>query len=308
MRIKPPQTSTESDSLKAHWVDKKNVSRGQNSELENKDFQAYYQQRKKNLDQIKSTNNLQQSAHRQFEQLLRKDPTFPPIANLTLLKDHKPQIAIILTGKIVQHHPARVWDTLTSSERLGITINHFEAVCHYLKLDVSELHRAYELKNIYLGELQLEEYRVALANDRDFTHEWIFQKETIYPHLLVSPQNKTFNCIAESLNDQTQWIWEAIGDADKEYFELCEFDEYYRQQGYSLRSGTMDMNLPNSIILFGNNWSGIYQLNHAGRIDEHGFYRSKLGIGGTVLWPTPIADASTVYGQPLFQYVKSEQS
>lgn len=280
----------------------------QGAGFEHKSFQALYQQQKHNLGQIKPTKDFQQSAYRQLENLKQRDPTFPPLENLMLLKEHKPQMAIILTAKVAQHHPARIWDKLSSSERLQITMEHLESICHYLKLDAAELHRTYEIKNDYLSESHLNSYRSALAADGETTHSYIFDKDTIYPHLLVSAHTDSFNCIAESLNDQTQWIWDAIGDSSKNSFEFFEIDQFYQAQGYDLRSGTIDMSLANSIIVFGHKRSGLYHLKHAGRIDENGFYRSKLGTGGTVLWPAPVADACPEYGETLLQYVKSGES
>ncbi len=282
------------------------VCRVSTSGLDQKSFQDQYTQTKNNLGQINPSKDHNKSASKQLQLLTQKAPTFPPLDQLVLLKDHKPQNAILLTGRIVQHLNPKVWDTFTSSEKLQITAEHLESMCHYLNMDAAELHKTNELKSLYLGESQLESYRQALTSDNGFTHKWLFEKDEIHPHLLIQPQNPVFNAIADSIGDDARWIWGEIGDAHKEHFELFEFDQFYEKQGYIQRSGSMDLTVE-SIILFGHKKNGIYQLKHAGKINEHGFYQSKQHTGGTLLWPAPIADACEEFGEPLLQYVRKEE-
>ena len=94
--IQPSQPSSNSSSVNS-------VSRVSSTGIGQEDFQNQYLQQQENLGQMTLNKNHIQSATKQLQQLQQNDPSFPSLEQLVLLKDHKPQTAIILTARIVQY-------------------------------------------------------------------------------------------------------------------------------------------------------------------------------------------------------------
>ena len=101
-----------------------------------------------------------------------------------------------------------------------------------------------------------------------------------------------------------QWLWDEIANSQREHFSLAEIKAFYGQYGYRVMQEALNFSLPNSIFIFGHQHTTGMHLKHAGRTDDFGFYISKLGAAGSVLWVSPQSDECPEYGRPLVQLVR----
>lgn len=236
--------------------------------------------------------------------LSQENATFTHPSVFLQLNMDKVKLVLLLTGQILQHEKQEIWQLLSQSEKSNKKYELLEMLSHYCQLSPDQYLKLEKYSARYLTLEQIEAYRLILVEDKAFTRDWIFDKEQLSPHILIKPQSQQFNCIAESLDIHDEWLWDDIAKPMREHFSLAEIEQFYGQYGYRVVQDGLHLSLPNSIFIFGHQHSSGMRLKHAGRTDDLGFYISKLGTAGSVLWASPESDECPEYGRPLVQLVK----
>ena len=164
--------------------------------------------------------------------LSQENATFiHPSAFLQLNMD-RVKLVLLLTGQILQHEKQALWQSLSQSEKSNKKYELLEMLSHYCQLSSEQYRKLDEYSGRYLTLAQIEAYRKTLLKDKSFTRDWIFDKEQLSPHILIKPQSHQFNCIAESLGIDEEWLWDEIANSPREHFSLAEIEAFYGQYGY----------------------------------------------------------------------------
>ena len=86
-------------------------------------------------------------------------------------------------------------------------------------------------------------------------------------------------------------------------------DFFYGSKGYRIKDNyNIDLEIKDSIIIFGtlNEKSGEIDIKHAIRSDAEGFWISKQGSAGRIVYANPESDVNEDYGYPVAQYILKE--
>ena len=252
-----------------------------------------------------------QQANKSFafvETMMRKEGSS---ANSVMdyVNDNEPNIEkviFILMNKSVQQHDSATWGKLSDRAKMDVAQTAFNYLATFFELTADEAKDAKSFCFTGLTPAHLDSMKAHYESDRGHTLREIKENEQSGIHLLVESTNPDYNCISNSLGRRDIFVWDQIKPGDHEDFSLQEFDQFYKAQGYKPVKGPINPDLKNSVIAFARfSANDQLELNHAGRIDDKGFWSSKQGKAGLLVMPSAEADVSETFGYPVRQYIKA---